>query len=661
MVVKRLVILVIVICATRFGASAGALDSLKTLAANEKDPGRKLELLNSISKIAAEGNFDVAKKEIETQYNYARHIGDSKGVVKSLLLMSKIYINTQNVDSSLKLSEKALFLARAIKDSNMIARAYLLKGDAFHELNDLSGALEFYNKSYFINYQLKDYKGLFENLNRLSKIYYEQNRFDEAFQKDKEALAIAQRLNYPDLQALAYGSIGNILYIKKEYDSALTNYNRALEYYSKYGGIKTAVLYSNIGDVYVEKRQFNTALDYFNKARSIAENTANFDVLAHLYITIGRCYLLRKDYTDAEVYLHKGEEMVKSSDDYELTAEVYGLLSDLYAAQYDYKTALDYQLKVEQTKDLLYKQTTDIRVLELQTRFETLKKERENALLRVENEIATTKLQRQRFSIIALSVTVALALIMGVMIFYLLKYRSRKLKTEQALNSQLELQNLNVERLNNMLEIRAIRAQMDPHFIFNCLASIQHLITTGRTEEAERYIAKFSKLMRMVLENAEKNSVSLDKELEMLNLYLELESIRMSENFTYEINVDESLRDENIKVPTLLIQPFAENAIRHGLASKKDNRKLMINIETANNMLLCTIEDNGIGRANSAALNNRKDHQSKAVKMINERLNIIRQQTRVKSTGIETIDLYDTNQQPAGTRVVIQLPISSRA
>lgn len=642
-------------------AKAGSLDSLKTLADNESDPQKKMELLHKISLTASYYDLKAAMREVIIEYNYAHTINDRSSIIAALILKGRLFKKQDLSDSAFAAYETALHLANEINDSNKIARIYNQTGDLYKDMNETSKALEYYNKSYAIDVATKNYRGQFENLNRQAIIYFEQNRFDQAYATDMDVFELSKKIGDEGLIANSHLNLGNFFFIRSNLDSALSHYLITLKHYEKTGGETLANVYVNIGDVYVDKKNYNEALKYFNKALLIAEQFGDHNFLAHLYTSIGRCYALSKSYSIAINFLEKSTAIVSGSKDYQLLAENYGLTADLYAEQNDYKNAFQYQLKVEAAKDSLHNVTSDDKVFELQTRFETFKHEKENDMLKIENDMAKSKAEKQHLLIITLSAAAVFTAFIGLLIYRLFRLRTKKLKSEQTLNSRLELQNLNIERLNNMLEIRAIRAQMDPHFIFNCLASVQHLITKEKIDDAEKYIVKFSRLLRMVLENAEKNTVSLDKEIEMLKLYLDLESIRMNENFRYEINVDDALLEDNIKVPTLVIQPFAENAIWHGLAEKKDNRLLRINIEVDKNVLRCIIEDNGVGRKQSGEKNNKKEHESKAVKMITERLKIIRAQSKVAATGIETIDLFDEHQQPAGTKVIIQLPVTLRA
>lgn len=209
--------------------------------------------------------------------------------------------------------------------------------------------------------------------------------------------------------------------------------------------------------------------------------------------------------------------------------------------------------------------------------------------------------------------------------------------------------------------LMALRAQMNPHFIFNSLNSIQECIVNEKIEDAHRYLSQFSRLLRMVIDYSEKSLISLDKEIEFLKLYLELESLRFGRSFQYQIHVDESIDDEETLIPSLLIQPFVENAIWHGLLHKKGDRKLQLSfLINSNDQLVCIVEDNGIGRAKAAAIKAGKmdaqSHESKGMRISQERIDLLQLQTHL-NPEIKIEDLSDSNNEPSGTRVSVTLPL----
>ena len=234
----------------------------------------------------------------------------------------------------------------------------------------------------------------------------------------------------------------------------------------------------------------------------------------------------------------------------------------------------------------------------------------------------------------------------------------------QRVRAEEEKQQAKIETLENkqkMAESRlqSLRLQMNPHFLFNALNSIQQMILANEEMVATRYLSKFSKLLRTILVHSDKEFVSLKEELEILNLYIDLESIRFKDSFKYNIECDEEIDTDEIKLPTLLIQPFVENAIWHGLMHKEGERFLQVKFSEQHDCIHCVIEDNGIGRERSReaklATGQGKKHTSKGIEVSIERLKAMSNGNgRVGS--LQIFDLTDKNGNAIGTRVEIIFP-----
>ena len=205
-------------------------------------------------------------------------------------------------------------------------------------------------------------------------------------------------------------------------------------------------------------------------------------------------------------------------------------------------------------------------------------------------------------------------------------------------------------------EMMALRAQMNPHFIFNCMNIIDGLITDDRKEEAQNFLQKFSKLIRLVLENSQHQLVPLQQDLLALELYVELEAIRSNHSFSYEFDVDERLIENDYKIPPLLLQPYVENAIVHGLRNRESGRgKLLVRIKNHEGKIVITIEDNGIGRKNAMRLNNenKKPHDHLGMKMTGKRIDLLKTMNH-NQVEIFVSDVYEDDE--TGTRINIKLP-----
>ena len=229
---------------------------------------------------------------------------------------------------------------------------------------------------------------------------------------------------------------------------------------------------------------------------------------------------------------------------------------------------------------------------------------------------------------------------------------------EEKKKAEIELLQNKQKALESRLQ--SLRLQMNPHFLFNALNSVQQMILANEEMIATKYLSRFSKLLRAILVHSDKETITLKEELEILNLYIELESIRFKGAFNYKVICDEDIDLEEVKVPTLLVQPFVENAIWHGLMHKEGDRQLLVEFIEKGDSLQCIIEDNGVGRKQAAAVKgvslNGVNHQSKGIAVTTERLKAMRN-IAGEEGSIVFIDKQNEDGSAAGTRIEINFPI----
>jgi hypothetical protein len=246
--------------------------------------------------------------------------------------------------------------------------------------------------------------------------------------------------------------------------------------------------------------------------------------------------------------------------------------------------------------------------------------------------------------------TLAIAtIILSVYLFYRsrIAFIRKEEKKKTAFNKQLA-----------QIEMKALKAQMNPHFIFNCMNSINSYILENDKKKASDYLTKFSTLIRLILENSDKQKINLADELAMLETYIQLEQNRLDNKFDYHIHVDPSIKTTSFEIPSLILQPFVENAIWHGLIYKVEGGMINISIKKSSNQLACIIEDNGIGRSNAALLKQQQSvkHHSMGMKVTEDRLRILNQ-LNLERPSVNITDLFTETNEPCGTRAEIIIPV----
>ena len=224
-------------------------------------------------------------------------------------------------------------------------------------------------------------------------------------------------------------------------------------------------------------------------------------------------------------------------------------------------------------------------------------------------------------------------------------------------NAKIIHENLILNQRTTELEMHALRAQMNPHFIFNALSSINNFILKNEKSFASEYLIKFSKLIRLILENSKQPLISLGLELDALKLYTDIEKLRFEQQFDYELFVDPEVDTTSIKVPPLILQPFVENAIHHGLMPKQDKGSLQIFIRESGSQLKISIVDNGVGRSYSNAAKKSSDHKKRSmgISLSTDRLSLL--SLKGEAGKIEILDLVQSNGVNGGTEVIITIPI----
>ena len=242
-----------------------------------------------------------------------------------------------------------------------------------------------------------------------------------------------------------------------------------------------------------------------------------------------------------------------------------------------------------------------------------------------------------------------------------LKYRLIQIKKEGILKRKefiIQRKEAKCKQLIAETKSALLRLRMNPHFIFNSMNSINSYILQKDVDTASDYLHRFAKLMRMILKFAAKPLIAVSDEIDLLTLYLQTETMRFEKKFNYEFDLKNELDPDEFVIPTMILQPFVENAIWHGISSKTEGEgKIKVSFWEENESLFCSVEDNGIGRAASQQVSQKaKTHESKALSITEHRLQLIKPKNGV-SAAFEIQDLTDAAQNPAGTKVLLRFPI----
>jgi len=462
-----------------------------------------------------------------------------------------------------------------------------------------------------------------------------------------------------------YGNHSIALRRANQYDSALVYAQKIYSILKNTGNNdKKAQLAYMIATIYIEMNKIDLAIKYAEESLTyFEENTKSEVKMSMSFYLLGKLYQQQKNNIKAIFYLEETIQIANKYNLLEMLHNAYIKLSEVYKAQNNTDKAYIYLSKAFIYGDSVNTKRREKETKELVQKYETEKKEQQIKELEqqkiisdLENQNKIASLQA-KISVLGLILLAPISLLIGGGWYVNRRRLTLKLEAEQK------------ERAKQMSELKAIRSQMNPHFIFNALNSIQDFIMLSEKENAQHYLGKFATLMRGFLESSSKETISLDKELTLLESYIELEGLRLGEEFNYEVIFDEKIDEEeleDIEVPPLLIQPYLENAFKHGLLHKTGSKKLTLAFDKIEkdklHFLQLKITDNGVGREKTMEINARKakTHQSFATQATTERLELMKNQSLSnKSIEVQINDLKDEHQNAKGTEVVILIPIDN--
>ncbi|HPI68535.1 MAG TPA: histidine kinase [Bacteroidales bacterium] len=546
------------------------------------------------------GDYSSSEEQANIALGKALDEGEYDVYVKTLMLLGLYYQRTGFFNESIEKYNESIAFAKKRKLKKVIPSSYRGQANVYNTVNDL--------ENYRSHLGLMAEAGLAEDdtvavmeayLLLGTSLAGEIRDFNGADSILRRCVDLSLKQKNTYYTAFASANIGWNYYCEHMYDSAVVNYERSLKYSLKDNYVMiSANSYGNLGTINRDVGDSDKALKYYQLSLEYAKKAKDWYTLSWVYNDMHQLYLNRQD-----------------------TANAY-------------------------ENFVLYKQFNDSVLITRSSQGLTEARVRYEAdMHNKEVDILSLRLKNNRLLNIAILGFFILAVIIGLLLF-----RGSRLKNKRRL-SEMNRKIAELTQVN-------LRQQMNPHFIFNTLNSIQYYMYQHDKLATNNYLTKFSNLMRKVLENSNHTSVSLRDELDAINLYLELESLRFSGKFDYRITVDEEIDPFLFKIPTMLIQPYVENSICHGLMPKAEKGYVNIGFRLDKDHITCTIEDNGIGReaAGEISKQRKSNHNSMGTKIVSSRLDLVNE---LYGTSLKTVyfDLVNDKGEPEGTRVEIHIPI----
>lgn len=514
--------------------------------------------------------------------------------------------------------------------------AYLGMATYHYTIKETDKALPYYDSAEAAMGKNIDYTRLHVVYTNKATIFQEMKMIDSAEVYHRKTIALASSMNKIGFLGRLYMNYASFLQSIKQLDSAEINVNTALRISTEEGdedGVKDALRLK--GNILFEKGDFVNARNVYERSIIYRDSVALEAKKREISRLVEEYESNKKQ---EEIQRLTNEQKIQQLELEKKNAIIAGNLQEARRRQ----SEIDLLNKENLIKELQLKEQQQAlrqKMLEASTQEQAL------ALSKQKEELRTQEVTQQKNAknmIIAGAIVIFLFLLLGFNQYRISQHRKNE-------NERHQLQHQLSE-----LKIEALRAQMNPHFIFNALNSINRYIIRSDKETASDYLVKFSKLMRLVLENSKSSLVTLRNETDALRLYIEMEQLRFDHKFDYSIEIDPTIDREQTMIPPLVLQPYVENAIWHGLLNKGSEGIVHIKISKAGeSQLFCTVEDNGIGRLKAAEMKSRTlgSNKSFGTEITRERIKLLNGDDK----NFRIIDLYDAHQQPAGTRVEITL------
>ncbi|MEH6762974.1 MAG: tetratricopeptide repeat protein [Aequorivita antarctica] len=522
-----------------------------------------------------------------------------------------------------------------------IARTYGSMGIVFSEQSNYAKALQYYLKAARVYEKLDDNGQAAKIYNNIGVVYKSQSQNQRALQYFLKALQIQQKLKASNV-GITQTNIANIYYKDGQLDEAFQYYTAAKNSLDTYPNTRAlGEWYNNIGAYYQSRAYPEMALENWQNAITTFGEINDKFGLADTYLLLAEFYNDQNNNTKALQAANSALTLANETGVMEQMGVAERVLSNIYYETGNTDQALIHFKKYSSAKDSLHKKNDVRKAVEAAMNYEFEKKE----LLQKEAN------QKRELLIKEEAKSNNLKLLFGALITLLLFGIGFLIYNRHQLKKTLTLQKELAE-----YEQKALHLQMNPHFVFNCLGSISSFIVQNGTDSAIKYLSKFSKLMRLTLEYSKESLIPIDKEIESLQNYLELEQLRFNDKFSFNIVKDPNIEDD-VALSPLLIQPFIENAIIHGVIPKNESGHISISFSVSNSSLHCTIVDDGVGINQSQK--NKKNlvlaHKSMALGIIQKRLEMISEATTKEASIV--IEEMVNGDKITGTKIKLQLPL----
>ncbi|RRQ49564.1 sensor histidine kinase [Maribacter algicola] len=560
--------------------------------------------------------------------------------------LAELYFNigwanakVQNYDEAQTNYLKAIEIVEKTGNKQRLSACWGALAITYSNQGNYPAALDYYNKSLSLAERIDSRSDIISSKSNIATIYYYLKNYDKAIEIFNETLKY-QKDDYNVSSAYTLNNIGLAYKEKGDSQSAYDYFNKANALFKEINN-RTGVAYSlnNIGDIYLETKKYKQALIHYENGKKICLEIKNYKGLCHSNLGLAKVYEQKQNFNEALMFALESKRISVKHQLLKYEVEVEEIISDLYKNIGNYKKALESHQQFKKLNDSLFNKENIEKIAQLESEYKykqvldsaSIRELKLNkTILSTSQDLAKTK-QNYLWAIIGILLT---SILSGSFVFYQ-KYKSVKIMNQ-----------------NIVTEQKLLRSQMTPHFIFNSLSVLQGMILNKEEQKSITYLSKFSKLLRIVLENSRDKVVPLIQELDAIDNYMILQNLDADPPYDYSLIVDENIDINLFLVPPMLIQPFIENAIEHAFTPDQEHREIFVHLTFEHKELCCTIMDNGIG---IDAISNKTNIKKKslATTITKERLEMLAKDFKTPG-GITIADRKDDKER--GTRVTLLVP-----
>jgi tetratricopeptide (TPR) repeat protein len=601
-------------------------DSLKTALRYARSDSARIRLryeLGTVNSCRRPGYWDSLVTD-------ARSCGSRFHEGRTLSAAARMLIHEPTEKKALDYNEQSYAIAQENGDRLGMIRCFITWASYYcYMRNNASTALDYCFKGLQLAAQINDERSRNTLMTLAGTSYFAAGDYQKALNMHLKCLKMARKLGNPNDIVCSLTDVGSDYHGMKQYLKSAEYYLECKKYLPELmNNPNVTEIINSISSGHLSRQQYDSGYKYANMAMILAKKTNKPRTIASAMVSLAGAQYSLGNYTAAKKTATEALELIKPLHAPLLTVLLTSLLEMICLQQGDYKDALDaYKLQVK-SKDTLANETHRKRLMEMEFNYNLEKKESENRLLAAELK------QNKYFQIIMA--------LLGLFVFIVsyLFYRQNKLRSEQE---------------SNRLSQKLLRVQMNPHFIFNSLQAIQGFIVNRDVRESVHYLGAFSLVTRHVLENSRTDYIPINKEIDLLKNYLQLQQLRFMNRFDYFVHVDEGINSSFINIPPMLLQPFIENAVEHGMHDIQSGGRIEVWYRMDENLFFMEIIDNGYGMTGRGQ--HKKRYRSLAFEITRERIALMNRREKTKSTFTIT-DAFPDEAERKGVKVVFRFSLN---